>query len=613
MATAVVAGLVALAALLSWRQELGGVEQTGTRPTSSGSVGPAPDAPASDGSGTAPRLQGAPRRAPPAPRTRRGPLQVTVVDPQGRPLAGVLVAQGSVMTLGTRERLFATREEVTDGAGHAGFEEVAYDGTEGVEVAVAWGEHATALAETGGRVFVTQEADSALRVWRVAGRPTPDREDPAPWGNATRRTSWARVAGPEVRLVVAPGVPLDVDLVHAATGRSVPDARWRATPRFGSDDGGWGPASVPRNAESVTVEVEPPADLVGPPQELWGAVPHLKTRRYWARTPLRPPVEVVVQFPAEFGAVREGDWIPEVVCAGAPVAKPRLQGGADGELRVGGLPHHVGDVITLGGRLRGGLRTAGSAVMGPDPDLPLRVRLRFESPAGEPARGALGPVGVTLPLVRGRAQQVEYAQAAPQRGAACGALRLTVQMPDGGPAARARVTVGGQVLLTDALGRADADRLPVGPLEVRVEGAGATTETRVEIRPDQRVEAVVRAGLGGTVEVEVVDSLDRPLPFASLYVVQPSGCPWADLDGDVQRLDPYTDERGRRTLSAVEPGLNLVSARFGSRVARAEVEVSEGTTARLRLVLPALDAPPASPATPRSPPSPPADTPSLGR
>ncbi|MFQ5474114.1 MAG: hypothetical protein ACE5FA_14690, partial [Dehalococcoidia bacterium] len=62
--------------------------------------------------------------------------------------------------------------------------------------------------------------------------------------------------------------------------------------------------------------------------------------------------------------------------------------------------------------------------------------------------------------------------------------------------------------------------------------------------------------------------------------------PYADLEDGVQRIDPYTDTRGRRTFCAVTPGVVTVTARYGNRRDVRTLKVADGRLTRAPLVLP---------------------------
>ena len=84
----------------------------------------------------------------------------------------------------------------------------------------------------------------------------------------------------------------------------------------------------------------------------------------------------------------------------------------------------------------------------------------------------------------------------------------------------------------------------------------------------------------------VVDEAGRPCPTARLEIRAASTPAWFDVEGGVQRLDPFTDEHGRRSIARVAPGAALVRAvAAGGRTAEAEIEVQDGGTRSLTLVV----------------------------
>jgi hypothetical protein len=92
---------------------------------------------------------------------------------------------------------------------------------------------------------------------------------------------------------------------------------------------------------------------------------------------------------------------------------------------------------------------------------------------------------------------------------------------------------------------------------------------------------------GATIEVDVVDAEGVARPFATAKVVQPTRLPWVDLEGGVQRLDRYVDELGRRTFRHVEPGRVRLEASWARRKVETTVDVRDGETRRVRIVVPA--------------------------
>ncbi len=85
--------------------------------------------------------------------------------------------------------------------------------------------------------------------------------------------------------------------------------------------------------------------------------------------------------------------------------------------------------------------------------------------------------------------------------------------------------------------------------------------------------------------VVVVDENGEPLPFARIR--WPERSAWTDEHDGVERLDRLTDHEGRRTLSRMGRHLKEVTVTWGSR--SASVDIGEGTTGTLRIVLPRKD------------------------
>jgi hypothetical protein len=180
-----------------------------------------------------------------------------------------------------------------------------------------------------------------------------------------------------------------------------------------------------------------------------------------------------------------------------------------------------------------------------------------------------------------------------------GPLTLRVAAWDGSPAAGAHVRWQGQERVADAQGRVHLEGVPPGTHRVQVLGAGAPQHLRAEVGSGPRGEVLLCASAGATLEVEVLDTLGRALPFAHVDLTLPDDQPLMDCMDGVQRLDPYTDAAGRRTYRFVTPGQVKVKAYFGTRNAEVQLEVADGATVPVRIVLP-VHAPPAPPdITPR--------------
>ena len=138
-----------------------------------------------------------------------------------------------------------------------------------------------------------------------------------------------------------------------------------------------------------------------------------------------------------------------------------------------------------------------------------------------------------------------------------GGLEIEVVRADGRPAvgARVRVPVAGEHR-TDETGVLRIEQVLAGDHEVVLDEAGlVSVAEQVAVVAGEVTRVVLQEPVGATLVVTVKGADGTPLPHAMVTVGQASGSPWADLAPDgLQRLDPYTDERGRRALRRVESG-----------------------------------------------------------
>ena len=117
-------------------------------------------------------------------------------------------------------------------------------------------------------------------------------------------------------------------------------------------------------------------------------------------------------------------------------------------------------------------------------------------------------------------------------------------------------------------------------------GAGAATSAQTVVVSSTTRDVDLRAGRGGTLDVELSDADGNAIPIGTVRVTQPSGLPWIDFKDGTQRLDPFTDARGRRTLEGVEAGQVVVHGSYGTREMEQTVDLAEGQRLSVRLVLP---------------------------
>jgi hypothetical protein len=250
-----------------------------------------------------------------------------------------------------------------------------------------------------------------------------------------------------------------------------------------------------------------------------------------------------------------------------------------GHLRVRGVPFLRDEIVQIAvSRMNGaGLQILHATIPDhPDDGIDLAAVLLDTPPENAPI-GIGGGAGHSFRSRRPHLTRHTHANA----------LHIRVLRRDGSPAFDASVSVPGKTARTDAQGRVTFEHLAPGSVPVTVHQAGLLPmqqSARVPERGEAQVE--LREGMGGTLEVEIVDGDGAPLPFAALSLKTASRLPWIDMNGTTQRIDPYTDHLGRRTLHHVEPGPLEVSARWASRRGtKKNVQIQEGGSAILRLVL----------------------------
>ena len=159
-----------------------------------------------------------------------------------------------------------------------------------------------------------------------------------------------------------------------------------------------------------------------------------------------------------------------------------------------------------------------------------------------------------------------------------GTVRVTVLGWDGRPVAGA--TVFGHA--TDADGVVVLSRILSGECEFWTRPDGRFPARAAAVVPEGgQVDVVLREPVGAILDVLVTDAEGDPRPSALLTV---SGARVFDVVDLVQRLDRFTDARGRRTFARVEPGDVTVHASWGSRHGSATVTLRDGERASLHIV-----------------------------
>ncbi len=168
-----------------------------------------------------------------------------------------------------------------------------------------------------------------------------------------------------------------------------------------------------------------------------------------------------------------------------------------------------------------------------------------------------------------------------------GAVRVRVRRRDGSPAVGARVWMdGARVRVCDAEGVATLHAVDVGRRSVSLaDPLLVPTTVTVDVRFDETTELELVEPEPAMLDVNVVDAEGKGVPMARVEVRTPSGLPALDLVDGVLRLDPYTDEHGRRTFTRVEPGLVKVTASARGWAVMAEVTLRPGTRSSVTMVL----------------------------
>ncbi len=161
-----------------------------------------------------------------------------------------------------------------------------------------------------------------------------------------------------------------------------------------------------------------------------------------------------------------------------------------------------------------------------------------------------------------------------------GTVEVLVLDADGRPVPGAQVWCWITGHLTDAEGRARWTGIPEGKREVRLDEPGyVRTTMQIDVRATRTQRVTLREAEGGTLRVRVVDKEGEPLPYASVDLDPKAG--WIDMTGAIQRIDPFTNVKGRRVMHRVPAGTWTVRAHWGGLVGSAEAKVGAGKSAEV--------------------------------
>jgi len=485
-------------------------------------------------------------------QAERGPVRVLVTGAARTPLPGVYLR-----ARGAPERTSDDGVIRTDDRGLARFADLPYDGSVSVE-------------------FFRDKPE--VRPGQFAWNPL----DPLGGGDNKRV-----VTGRDVTYRAQTGVLMLVRLVAAETGSDVAGAQVRCV-RSPAASKVWESAPrrfliAPRIGRRwvVSFEAQPPAGWVAFERTWLSAVLSPYAREVEFVYPLRREVQVSVTPMEEEGGTARAE-IQSLSVAGRTPADWSWKGDASGRLNVYGVPFLRNEVLELSVRRPDGTGFTKVRTVLPDHPaarLDLRVVLPKEDGLEGPSdNGAIGIGGGSSSSFSG-----------PRHAQLDNAVLITVRRHNGLPAVNAPVTLGrlsGQ--RTDAKGQVRFERVQAGAQRVTVRQAGLLPLTRsVDVREKGTTRVDLREGSGGIIDLLVVDEQGRPLSYAAVRVKTPSGLAWVDLQGKRQRIDPFTDHLGHRRLTHVETGDLELTASWGSRRVSIGVDVKEGETSSLRVILPA--------------------------
>lgn len=467
----------------------------------------------------------------------RGPVAVRVVNEWGEP-----VPQQTVTLWQQDDFKVAKRSDL---AGEAVFDDVPYDGsyTAGVQLHLARHAQATAsttqhLAQkvqvTGPHVRVRIKALPFEFLDDRGMRPEfwvhPSLEAPALVGG--RLDLWVPMGGGEERPVVMGSAPRPAHLV------------WDKAPRR---------VSISRAAHRLT---------------------------YMA--PQRPEASVVVLLSPEH------EWTLAATLAGRDV-KTSVVHDAFGRMWLRGVPFVPGASLSVTAQAKGQKALTDSVDFSVDEKHEHVIDLRPESVAAALAELddvtdiAWVPAGEMGYRIRIKSSATTWLSLW-GRGTGTAHLVLRVRRANGAAAPDAHVTVEGRTLRTDARGRVAFPDVIGGLVDVQIVGAGAPQRMKLEIEKGQRVEHDVVVPASARIDLRVVNKDDAPLPFARVQVTYGDTMPWHDVARGVQRLDPFTDRRGRRMLHNIRPDVPAtVHVDVAGNKRSATLTIGPGITKVLRM------------------------------
>lgn len=397
------------------------------------------------------------------------------------------------------------------------------------------------------------------------------------------------VTGPEVILQSDLGLPCEVVIVDAESGKVLPDVGWSLYPwdTFLSAVG-LGLRPEPRVLPlrpgvdlKVTLRVGVPAGYVA-----WSdPEPDLKITRFTSALryvyPLHREADVEIDVLEHDGSPAANPFVVSWTLTGQTV---EAGGGKETErlalnrVRLRGVPYVAGATLRVVVGLEG-WDDDRVAVVGARLERPTRLVARLPHPEGyEPPGEPFEMPGESSIGIGGSSEE------RPPRPPP-GVLALRGFLRDGRPAAHATLSLQ---FLEDGYGlrgfgaRLDDEgrvrkELPEGRWEVYFHEPGLVQSLQTfALERGETTRVRLQEREGGTIRLRVVDPAGRRLPFAKFRI---NDWTWRDLVDGVQRLDAYVDERGTRTLHHVSSDQPLrITAWYGGGRGVTPCPVREGET-----------------------------------
>ncbi len=463
---------------------------------------------------------------------------------------------------------------------------------------VVWGESkATARTDRAGMARFPGLRPDQVGVAQVANDTPPPNDIgfSRAWSGPTKVTEWITT------IKSSRGMPFRVVCFDVETGQDMPNVPWgsgRLVENGKTILVGRSLAARPGDTLIAGYFVTPPAGYVsvdGSGAQL--AIARSATSLLFHH-PLRREMPMEVTVKREDGKRLVGAARAEMAFKFADPTPLRLEKVSEGRYRIHGAPHisghefgidvHVGNVS---GHWKGTMPGHRTERMHTELTLSASGARLLDSFEAAPLNGTVG-MGNAGPTIH--VPEPEH-----------GAMTVTCRLADGTPARGVRVrgtgpaweTVGNNgrthegrykvSAMTDASGRATFDAAAVGAWTVSFRG-WLTVEGQAIVRRNERTEVALSEAKGGALAFTVVDEHGAPLTFARLTLYgkgdKAAWRPVPDQDG-VQRVDDFTDVRGKRTIERLPAGSYEVAVRWHGRSLLMHVPVYEGKTTRRTLTL----------------------------